>query len=106
MVVLQSDGSVKANWGAVDGAKAYVLHYGGANQSDAHDATFMGYSETTDWTLAAADVPAHTAGDTIYFYAQAFDKVGTGSTDIEKAQNLNSTALGSDWSALEPLQFA
>mgnify|MGYP004715967261 CR=1 FL=1 len=106
MVVLQSDGSVKVSWDAVDGAKAYVLHYGGGNQNDGHAATLVGYSGTTDWTLSAADVPAHAAGDTIYFYAQAFNKVGTGSTDIEKAQNLNTTALGSDWSALEPLQFA
>ncbi|WP_438766901.1 hypothetical protein [Enterococcus sp. DIV0436a] len=46
------------SWNAVDGAQAYVIHYGNANESDPHEATFMGYSETTSWTLAVKDISA------------------------------------------------
>ena len=53
---LNEDGSISMSWNAVDGAQAYVIHYGNANESDPHEATFMGYSETTSWTLASKDV--------------------------------------------------
>ncbi|MDV7772408.1 DUF1071 domain-containing protein [Enterococcus hirae] len=68
------------------------------NESDPHEATFMGYSETTSWTLAAKDVPTLNSTDKIYLYVQTFNKKGTGANDIEKAAYLNENALGSAWS--------
>ncbi|MDB8858815.1 hypothetical protein [Pediococcus acidilactici] len=66
----------------------------------------MGYSETTSFTLEAKDVPAHKSGDKIYFYVQAYSKVGTGSDGIEKAAELNNGKhLGSDWSKVASVTF-
>lgn len=95
---LNEDGSISISWNAVDGAQSYVIHYGNANESDPHDATMMGYSETTSWTLAAKDVPSLNSTDKIYLYVQTFNKKGTGANDIEKAALLNENALGSAWS--------
>ncbi|HFD6482296.1 TPA: fibronectin type III domain-containing protein [Enterococcus hirae] len=86
------------SWNAVDGAQAYVIHYGNANESDPHDATMMGYSETPSWTLETKDVPSLVSTDKIYLYVQTFNKKGTGANDIEKAAYLNEHALGSAWS--------
>lgn len=86
------------NWDAVNDAKAYVVHYSNANESDPHKAIFMGYSETNDWSLSTADVPELQAGDKIYLYVQTFKEVGVGSNDIEKSAYLNENKLGSDWS--------
>lgn len=95
---LNEDGSISMSWNAVDGAQSYVIHYGNANESDPHEATFMGYSETTSWMLAAKDVPSLNSTDKIYLYVQTFNKKGTGANDIEKAAYLNENALGSAWS--------
>lgn len=95
---LNEDGSISISWNAVDGAQAYVIHYGDANQSDPHQAIKMGYSETNSWTLAAKDVPSLNSTDKIYLYVQTFNKKGTGANDIEKAAYLNENALGSAWS--------
>lgn len=95
---LNEDGSISMSWNAVDGAQAYVIHYGNANESDPHEATFMGYSETTFWTLASKDVPSLVSTDKIYLYVQTFNKKGTGANDTEKAAYLNEHALGSAWS--------
>lgn len=95
---MNEDGSVEISWDAVDGAQAYVIHYGDANQSDPHQAVKMGYSETNNWTLAAEDVPILEAGDEIYFYVQTFNNLGEGANDIEKAAFLNENKLGSAWS--------
>ena len=95
---LNEDGSISMSWNAVDGAQAYVIHYGNANESDPHEATFMGYSETTSWTLAVKDIPVLNSTDKIYLYVQTFDKKGGGENDIEKAAYLNEYALGSAWS--------
>lgn len=98
---MNENGSVEISWDAVDGAQAYVIHYGDANESDPHKAVKMGYSETTSWKLDAADVPTLEAGDEIYFYVQAFNEIGEGASDIEKAAFLNENKLGSAWS--EPI---
>lgn len=103
-MTFNEDGSVSAKLTAVDGAKAYVIHYGDANFTDPKSSTFMGYTESTDWTLSAGDVPAHKLGDTLSFYVQAFDKVGTGSNDIEKAQYLNTKASGTAWSEVATVE--
>ncbi|WP_430609688.1 hypothetical protein [Enterococcus sp. DIV0876] len=59
----------------------------------------MGYSTTNKWTLAAADVPASETGDKLYFYVQAYENLGVGATDVEKAQYLHDgDFLGSAWS--------
>lgn len=100
------DGSVTVGWLPVDGAKSYVVHYGDVGKTT-NDATYMGYSETTEFTLAAEDVPAHTAGDKIYFYVQAFDVVGTGDDDLAKAEELNAGKhTGSAWSKVSSVTFA
>lgn len=83
---------------AVEGAKAYVIHYSGANESDPHKATFMGYTESSSWMLAATDVPELTEGDKIYLYVQSFNDLGEGATDIDKAAYLHDNKLGSEWS--------
>ena len=99
--VVESDGSVKLNWDAVDGAKSYLIHYANANETDPHKAVSMGYSETNSWTLAAADVPTHVAGDEIRFYIQSYNVVApSGTTDVEKAAALHDdpNITGSAWS--------
>lgn len=97
--VINSDGSITVDFEQVDGAKAYIVHYGGANQSDPHDAIFMGYTETLTWNLGVGDVPALEVGDKIYLYVQSYREVGEGSSDIEKAAYLNSGPFtGSSWS--------
>lgn len=97
--VINSDGSIKVTWDSLEEAQAYVTHYGGANQSDPKEAKFMGYSETTTWTLKAADVPELEAGDEIYIYVQSFREKGEGANEIEKARFLNEGAFtGSAWS--------
>lgn len=82
----------------MSGAKSYVVHYSNTNESDPHQTTFMGYSETNEWSLATAEVPELQAGDKIYLYVQTFNEIGVGSNDIEKAAYLNENKLGSDWS--------
>ncbi|MFK4900598.1 fibronectin type III domain-containing protein [Lactococcus petauri] len=97
--VINEDGSVTVNWGVVNNeAKAFVIHYGNANQSDPHEAIYMGYTESKSWTLSSADAPALQVGDKLYLYVQSFNEVGTGANDIEKAQYLNTNVLGSEWS--------
>lgn len=97
---IESDGSVKLNWDAVDGAKSYLIHYADANETDPHKAAFMGCSETNSWTLTAADVPTHVAGDEIRFYVQSYNVVApSGTTDVEKAAALHDGPFtGSAWS--------
>ena len=80
------------------GAQAYVPHYGPANEADKKKLEFMGYTETTSWTLPAADVPAHVAGDKFHICVQTFNVKGTGATDIDKARDLHDNHLGSAWS--------
>lgn len=96
--VLNDDGSVSLSWDTIPKAQAYVIHYSNANESDPHDATMMGYSETTSWTLAAKDVPTLNSGEKLYLYVQTFNVKGRGATDIEKAAYLNEHELGSAWS--------
>lgn len=93
------DGAISLHWDAVNDAKAYVIHYSNANESDPHQAIFMGYSEVTSWTLAAKDVPSLNSADKIYLYVQAFYEKGKGVNDIEKASYLNEHELGSAWSS-------
>lgn len=83
----------------MEGAQAYVTHYGNANQSDPKQATMMGYSETNTWTLDAADVPTLTQDDKIYLYVQAYNVKGVGEDNIEKARYLHDgDFIGSAWS--------
>jgi len=95
----ETNGNVKLSWKPVQGAKAYVIHYGGANESDPHSAIFMGYTESATWTLAVGDVPVLAKDDKIYFYVQAYKDLGIGENDIEKARYLHDgDFLGSAWS--------
>ncbi len=95
---LNTDGSVSLSWDSVDGAQAYVIHYGNANESDPHQAKMMGYSETTTWNLEEKNVPVMISGDKIYYYLQTFNVKGIGENDIQKADYLNQVKLGSQWS--------
>lgn len=76
-----------------------MIHYGTANVTNPHEATFMGYSETNSWKLTSGDIPAHVAGDKICFYVQTYEEKGQGANDIEKAKYLHDGEfLGSEWS--------
>jgi hypothetical protein len=102
--VINSDGSIKLDWGAVSEAQSYLIHYSGANQSDPKDAKFMGYSETNSWTLAAKDVPTLDTGDKIYLYVQSYREKGVGADDVAKAQYLHDGPFtGSAWSTVVTL---
>ena len=97
--VLNADGSIEIEWDAVQGAKSYLIHYGGANQSQPSQAIYMGYSTTNKWTLADTDIPVTETDDKLYFYVQAYEELGVGATDAEKAQYLHDgDFLGSAWS--------
>lgn len=98
--VINVDGSITVDFNSVSGAQSYVIHYGGANQTDPHDSTMMGYSETNSWTLATADVPELKAGDTISLYVQSYQDKGVGADEVEKARYLHDGEFtGSAWSA-------
>ncbi|MCO7180449.1 fibronectin type III domain-containing protein [Lactococcus formosensis] len=97
--VIEEDESITLTLNPVNGASSYVIHYGEANQSDPHAATFMGYSEGETWNLSKEDVPAHISGDKINFYIQAYKEKGVGTNDIEKAAYLHDgNFTGSAWS--------
>lgn len=67
----------------------------------------MGYSEAPSWTLAAADVPAHVAGDKITFNVMAYPKAGVGINDVGKAAYLNMAEVtGSKWADDAVVTFA
>ncbi|MBE8847879.1 fibronectin type III domain-containing protein [Enterococcus durans] len=83
----------------VSGAKSYLIHYADANQSDPKQAIYMGYTESNAWTLFSSNVPATESGDKLFFYVQAYDEVGIGSNDVEKAHYLHDGEfVGSAWS--------
>ena len=82
------------------------MHYGSSNATDAASAEFMGYSESNEFVLSAASVPAHKSGDTISFWVQAFDTAGQGANEVAKAEELNAGKhLGSEWSASSTVTF-
>lgn len=87
------------NWDEVDNAESYLIHYADANEAGPRDAEYMGYAETTSWTLATADVPTLATGDKIYLYVQTYNVKGLGATDIDKARYLHDGQfIGSAWS--------
>lgn len=59
----------------------------------------MGYTETNSWSINEATHGTTMAGTKWTLAVQAFDKVGIGSSPVEKAQYLNTKALGSVWSS-------
>lgn len=99
--VKKSNGDIEISYDNDPNALAHLIHYGDANSKDEHTFIYMGYSETNKFTLKAADIPVGAvAGDKIPFCVQAFDRVGVGATDIEKAAYLNDNdhITGSAWS--------
>lgn len=95
----ESDGAVSIAFDPVSGAKSYLIHYSDANQSDPKQAIYMGYTESNAWTLFSSNVPTTESGDKLYFYVQAYDEVGVGSNDVEKARYLHDGEfVGSAWS--------
>lgn len=99
--VKKSNGDIEISYDAPLGAVAYLIHYGDANSTDRHAFIYMGYSETTKFTLKAADIPVGaTAGDKIPFCVQAYDRVApSGTTNVEKAAALHDALVkGSEWS--------
>ncbi|MDG4957970.1 fibronectin type III domain-containing protein [Lactococcus lactis] len=102
--VKKSNGDIEISYDAPLGAVAYLTHYGDANTTDPHDAKYMGYSETTKFTLAASDIPVGaTTGDKIPFYVQAYGvKAPSGTTVVEKAAALHDAEniTGSAWSTV------
>lgn len=77
-------------------APSYVVHMG--ETSDPKDAVIMYYTETNSLTVNDALTGETLSGKTKYFWVQAYDRLGNGATDVDKAQDLNLNALGSQWS--------
>lgn len=95
----ESNGDITLTFNSVAGAKSYVTHYGNANQTAEVDLTLMGYTEGNTWTLKASDVPALQSGDTINLHVQAYNELGVGADDVEKARYLHDGQFtGSAWS--------
>lgn len=99
--VLNSDGSITVNWDHAEGARAYLTHYGDANQGASSELKYMGYSETNSWTLAAENVPSLQDGDFILITVQTYNVKAPESikTEVEKAAYLHDGQFtGSAWS--------
>lgn len=99
--VLNSDGSITVNWDNVEGALAYLTHYGDANQETPSKLKYMGYSETNSWTLSAENVPLLQEGDFILITVQTYNVKAPESikTEVEKAAYLHDGQFtGSAWS--------
>ncbi|MDG4970066.1 fibronectin type III domain-containing protein [Lactococcus lactis] len=99
--VKKPNGDIKISYEAPLGAVAYLIHYADANETDPHNARYMGYSETIEFTLAAADIPVGaTTGDKIPFWVQAYGVLApSGTTNVEKAAALHDADVeGSAWS--------
>lgn len=96
---------MKVSWNGVDGAKAYVIHMGADDVPG--NATVMYYTEdpVTELTVDDALVGETLSGVSKWFYIQAFDRLGEGANDVEKAQDLNENALGSEWSDTLKVDF-
>lgn len=85
------------------GAKSYVIHMG--NTANPVDATVLYYSTATSLTVNDALALEPLTGKTKHFYVQAFNEVGQGSTDTEKAEYLNQNGYGSEWSVPTVVTF-
>lgn len=99
--VINSDGSITVSWDKVEGALAYLTHYGDANQGAPSELKYMGYSETNSWTLAADNVPELQTGDFILVTVQTYNVKAPSDipTEVEKAQYLHDGEFtGSSWS--------
>lgn len=98
--VINGDGSITINWDKVEGALAYLTHYGDANQGVTSGLKYIGYSETNSWTLAAENVPKLEVGDFITVTIQAYHVAAPSDlTEKEKAEFLDNGSLpGSEWS--------
>ena len=95
----ETNGDVTVTWTPVSGAQSYVTHYGDANETTPTDLTYMGYTETNTWTLAAADVPTMVTDDVLTIHVQTYNDLGVGATDVEKARYLHDGQFtGSAWS--------
>lgn len=94
-------------WAAVQGANAYIIHYGKDATTDPTKAKYMEYSEGLTYTLKAADIPVEaTSGDKVTFYIQAYhEKAPATITDPAlKAKYLHDGQFtGSAWSAAKEL---
>lgn len=98
--VINGDGSITVNWDKVEGALAYLTHYGDANQGVTSGLKYIGYSETNSWTLAAKNVPNLEVGDFITVTIQAYHVAAPSYlTEKEKAEFLDKGTLPrSEWS--------
>lgn len=57
-----------------------------------------GYTETTNWSINLGD-ESLSVGDELSITVQAFNEIGKGENDAEKAEYLKTVATtGSDWS--------
>lgn len=81
-------------------AKSYIIHTGGANETEASTAIHMYYTTGTTFTLPTDLVQPHKSGDTFTFFLQAYSVTEEqGTTPAEKAKFLHdSSNIGSEWS--------
>ncbi|MFK4917170.1 MULTISPECIES: fibronectin type III domain-containing protein [Lactococcus] len=97
--VEDSTGAIDLTWDAVDGAKSYVIHASGANEDDPKDAVFMYYIEEPSYRFTPSKLQQHVPGDILRFYVQAYDELGVGADETEKAAYLHDGPFtGSAWS--------
>lgn len=93
-----STGAVDLSWEAVDGAKSYIIHASPANDQDPKNAIFMYYSETNSYRFTPSKLQPHEVGDKLYFYVQAYNELGVGADETEKARYLHDGDFtGSAW---------
>lgn len=95
-------GAVDLSWDAdtTGETKSYVVHASPVNESDPHKAIFMYYTESPNYRFTPSNLQPHQPGDILRYWVQAFDEVGVGANETEKAEYLNVNKYGSEWSAV------
>lgn len=93
-----STGAIDLAWDAVDGAQSYIIHASPANDSEPKNAIFMYYTETNSYRFTPSKLQPHEVGDKLYFYVQAYNELGVGANETEKARYLHDGEFtGSAW---------
>lgn len=95
-------GAVDLSWDAdtTGDTKSYVVHASPANETDPHKAIFMYYTEDPNYRFTPSNLQPHQPGDVLRYWVQAFDEVGVGANETEKAEYLNVNGYGSEWSSV------
>lgn len=83
----------------MDEAQSYIVHYIDKDTTTDSELTYMGYTETNEWTLDDALAGAPISNSKFTLAVQAYREKGVGSDQEEKARYLHDGEfLGSEWS--------